>query len=204
MANICYIHSYGVNHYQQILDSYFVFGNEFFNFCDEIKICYYGEKPIIYGKEKHIQLNNADELETLNHIYNHAKSNEGDNICYIHTKGVTNDNECISDWRNYMFHFCCKKYKDRISNLIDSDTCGVDLREEPKLHYSGNFWWSRTNYIRTLCKPEDTISPLTPRHRAEFWITSGHGKHTAVHDCGISVYDRHLHKYPPNKYEVIK
>ena len=205
MSNICYIHSYCVNHYSSILDYYFSKGKEFFDYCDEIRVLYYDTPPKRYNKEDHISLTTADELETLTHIYKHCQANPNDNICYIHTKGVTNDvsNECISDWRNYMFYFCCQKYKDRIHELSENDTTGVDLRRDPTLHYSGNFWWAKASYLKNLCKPEDTLSALTPRHRAEFWVTSGSGKHFSAHDCGIGVYERHLHRYPSDKYESI-
>ena len=35
-------------------------------------------------------------------------------------------------------------------------------------HYSGNFWWANSNYIKKL----DMLSDSSERHAAEIWILS--------------------------------
>lgn len=200
--NICFLHTYGVNHYRSILEEYVANGSDFFDTCDRVFVPYGAERPPqLHKKFEIVSINPADEITTMNNIHEYCKTHEDTNICYIHTKGVTKDNECVSDWRRYMFYFCCQKYTDRIKNIEDHDTCGVDLRTTPVLHYSGNFWWARSEYIAKLCRPSQTFSPLTERHKAEFWITSNvNGRHLSIHDCGIGVYERHLHRYQPEKY----
>ena len=202
MAVVCFIHSFGVNHYKSILQDYMNRGKNFFDRCDKIFVTYGGEYPSpIPEKANVIKLAAADEIETMNIIYNYCKANPEDKICYIHTKGVTNDNICITEWRDYMFHFCCEQYEDRIKDLDTYDTCGVDKRDNPVTHYSGNFWWSTASHISKLCSPEQTFSPLTVRHKSEFWICSNKdAKHLSLHDCGIDVYERHLHRYPRERY----
>jgi hypothetical protein len=183
------------------LDYYFDTGSDFFQNCDRVFIAYGGEPPHRQPNNSHlIKLKTPDEIETMKIIKEYASNNIDDKICYIHTKGVTKDNECITEWRNYMFYFCCEMYKDRLENLNTFDTCGVDLRNTPVNHYSGNFWWATAKHINSLCEPQNTFSPLSERHKSEFWICSGGGKHHSVHDCGINVYERHLHHYPRERY----
>jgi hypothetical protein len=51
-----------------------------------------------------------------------------------------------------MLYFNIIKWRDCLNALIEYDTCGVDLRSEPVLHYSGNFWWSKASNINSLPK----------------------------------------------------
>jgi hypothetical protein len=203
MSITCFLHSYGVNHYESILKEYLDRGSDFFNMCDNLIVTYGGSKPTnIHPKANLIKLEVADEIYTMNIIHKHCKSNLNDKICYLHTKGVTNDNQCITEWRKYMFYFGCIKYNDRLEELKSNDTCGVDLRTTPVLHYSGNFWWANANYISGLNEPNKTYSPLSERHKSEFWVTSKtDARHHSTHDCGINVYERHLHSYPEEKYK---
>jgi hypothetical protein len=129
-------------------------------------------------------------------------SNENFNVLYLHTKGVSTPyNECVNDWRKYMSYFNIIKYKDCIKILENYDTCGVDLREYPVLHYSGNFWWANSSYIKKLPLFKDMDVVLSERHKAEFWVCNMNGKHYSMHDCGINQYERHLHRYEEKKYK---
>jgi hypothetical protein len=148
------------------------------------------------------------EFVTLNKLKNLADFiKDNVKILYIHTKGVTSDpnNQPIKDWRKYMLHFNIDKYKDMEEYLDSYDACGVDFTTEPTKHFSGNFWWVNSNYVKTLPRIKDISSPfskkvLTLRHNAEFWIGMGEGKYKSVHDSGINVYERHLNEYPKSKY----
>jgi hypothetical protein len=92
--------------------------------------------------------------------------------------------------------------------LETNDTVGVDLRDYPTLHYSGNFWWANALYINTLPEPyvfnnlEQYPNPLhSLRHNQEFWICYHKDKlHKSQWDCGINCYERHLHRYNPELY----
>jgi len=116
------------------------------------------------------------------------------NCYYFHSKGVSITSETmkkhklnisyqqmkdsIESWRRYMEYFLIDRYEDCIKNLDDGfDACGVQLRGTPRkdsLHFSGNFWWSKSEYINTL--PDISELPLNFRWSAEFWIGSGDGK----------------------------
>lgn len=190
---------------------------------DFIYICFIGNSNIpindneisIYNMNNNIHLiklsdNLSDyELPTLNFIYDFCKKKPQYNVLYLHTKNVGKEiNYCIEDQIEYMLYFLVSKWKKCISILIEYDVCGVDLRNEPTLHYSGNFWWSKSDNIISLPSPTEfnnlTIypNPLNSiRHNQEFWICfNKNKKHYSIWDCGINVYERHLHRYEKNKY----
>jgi hypothetical protein len=151
---------------------------------------------------------NFGEFITLTKLKNLADFIESNvKILYIHTKGATSDpsSQPIKDWRKYMLHFNVDKYLDMLNYLDSHDACGVDFVEDPAKHFSGNFWWANSYYIKTLPKIEDVSSPfsktiLTLRHNAEFWIGMGKGKIKSIHNSAINVYQRHLTEYPKEKY----
>jgi hypothetical protein len=152
------------------------------------------------------------ELPTLSFLYDFCSSNKDFNVIYLHTKGVGKVlNQCIQDQVQYMLYFNITLWKTCLTRLLDYDTCGVDLRENPTLHYSGNFWWARSTYINTLPQPVNFNNltkypnPLNSlRHNQEFWICyDKKGRHLSLWDCGINCYERHLHLYPRDKYVLI-
>jgi hypothetical protein len=110
-----------------------------------------------------------------------------------------------------MLYFNVEKWKNCLNNLETNDTTAVDLREEPTLHYSGNFWWAKASYIVSLPEPilfsnlEKYPNPLnSQRHNQEFWICyNKNGLHKSCWDCGINCYERHLHRYPKSNYKDI-
>ena len=188
-----------------------------------IYICFIGREKIPlsnidiveYNDNNQIKMiklsdNLADyELPTLNFLYNFSLENPTYNILYLHTKNVGKEiNLCIEDQIEYMLYFLVSKWEKCINNLLDFDTCGVDLRKIPTLHYSGNFWWSNANNIISLPSPIEFSNlsvypnPLnSDRHNQEFWVCyNKNQKHISMWDCGISVYERHLHRYPKESY----
>lgn len=143
------------------------------------------------------------EIPILMRMKNFAiNSFDNVNILYIHTKGAsTPNNICIDDWRRYMLYFNVTKYEDCLNILNNYDVCGVDLRNEPVKHYSGNFWWSNTEHIKKLPEFEEMKTVISERHKSEFWVCSIEGNYYSMHDCGINQYQRHLHRYEESKYK---
>jgi len=149
------------------------------------------------------------ELPTLQFMYEFCKTNINIDILYLHTKNVGKEiNLCIEDQIEYMLYFNVIKWSECLNNLIEYDTCGVDLRDFPTLHYSGNFWWAKSSYLVSLPSPfefNDLLSYPNPlnsiRHNQEFWICYDKTKkHFSMWNCGISCYERHLHRYPKDLY----
>lgn len=201
---VVFIHVYTVNNYQEILNSLFNANRNLFSQAS-VKI-YHTEGNITFPcfmNPEVFQIPNWYEFPTLNEIYKHSKEvGNNEPVLYLHTKGVTTpENLCIKEWREYMTYFLVEKYQECLDLLKYFDTCGVDLIDEPMKHYSGNFWWSNSNYLKRLPLPEDTISPLSYRHKCEFWICSGEGNHHSIHNSNINPYQRHLNRYPRSSYE---
>jgi len=154
------------------------------------------------------------ELPTQKLLYDFCNKNCDYLVLYLHTKGVGKTiNPCVEDWVEYMTHFCITKWKNCVEQLQTYQTAGVDLREEPVLHYSGNFWWARASYILLLPDPiqykniELYPNPLqSSRHNQEFWICSFKcpNFHKGLWESNINCYERHLHRYPPEKYSILR
>lgn len=83
-------------------------------------------------------------------------------IMYIHTRGISQpDNSPSEDWTLMMEYFVIERWKQSIQILKDKYTAGCELwahthRTNPSdfiYHYSGNFWWARSEYIKLLEYP---------------------------------------------------
>ncbi len=138
---------------------------------------------------------NLYELATLHPLYDHART-EDFYVLYLHTKGVrhNNTNPCVNDWVNYLSYFNIEQHETCMKELEDHDTVGVNLQNDPCIHYSGNFWWSKSSHIRTLqkCVYNCYNSP-------EFWITSGKGKFFNLASSNVNHY---LERYPDSLYRL--
>jgi hypothetical protein len=83
-------------------------------------------------------------------------------IVYLHNRGMSQLPDSPSeDWTLMMEYFVIERWKQSIQVLRDKYTCGCELwahtsRVNPKdfiYHYSGNFWWSRSEYIKQIKPP---------------------------------------------------
>jgi hypothetical protein len=113
---------------------------------------------------------------------------------YLHSKGVTKPGRRqIVDWVELLTHFTVDRYKMCVEELRIADTVGVNLNRTPSLHYSGNFWWARSEHLRRL--------PESIGHRyidPEMWIGCARGSAmVCLWHSGISHYK---YQYPCSKY----
>lgn len=118
-------------------------------------------------------------------------------ILYIHTKGVgyNGQNQAVSDWTDYLIYFNIDKHEECIRGLDNGyDAVGVNLQDQPVLHYSGNFWWSHAQHILRIGRLND-YSYNGP----EFYLT----KCTNAKFIGlwISHIDHYCNYYPREIYE---
>lgn len=160
------------------------------NECDLLESYLKQQNSIIEISKSNI---NEYEFPCLEKIKEKSK-NEDFYCWYFHTKGVSiteknktfyhgsNDlihlHRCVEDWRKYMEYFILTNYNDCIKYLNDNyDACGVQLSQAQNPNYlafSGNFWWSKSSYIRQL--PELSDQFKQNRWNAESWIGMGKGK----------------------------
>ena len=173
----------------------YIIKSEIFKYIDIIYLCIVGlnkEIEINYPKVKiyYYDPNNyLYELKTINEIYNYSLINENAYILYIHTKGVRNagNNDVVKSWRNMMEYFLIEKglycikgldYFDVIGNNIINQICSnfneVCVNKNHCYHFSGNFWWSKSSYIKKLNKLDliNLDENHSYRYKAENWILS--------------------------------
>jgi hypothetical protein len=163
-----------------------------------VRIFYNEETDLKYVTQKFSKIKNIiitttkkNEFEfgTLK-IIRQLSCNENFYCYYLHSKGVSINEKnksfyknstdlshllkCVESWRKYMEFFIIDKFESCIENLQNGyDACGVNLRELPSKHFSGNFWWSKSEYIQKL--PEVDLLDLKNRWLAERWIGMNNG-----------------------------
>jgi len=140
---------------------------------------------------------NLDEYETgtINRLHDNALS-EDFYVLYMHTKGCkhNNNNININDWVEYLLYFNVDHYKKCMEQLINNDTVGVNLQYNPATHYSGNFWWSKSSYLKKLdkCIHSCYNSP-------EFWLTDRNiGNYVSLWNSNVNHYHE---RYEKHNYE---
>jgi mannosyltransferase OCH1-like enzyme len=204
-----YIHVAALNNWVEVLNDILkkIEKGGLYDFANEIKICYLGNednldklKDIINSKEKIVIRKTSTDLSlyeriTLN-VLHEDSCNEDFYVLYLHTKGITrNNNMNVIDWINYLHYFSIEKYKDCIESLKKYDAVGCNIMQKPKLHFNGNIWWSKSNYIRNLPYNigKEYLDP-------EMWILQGLGIFISLF---TSNWDHYCLLYPKEKYENI-
>lgn len=150
-----------------------------------IKVIQHSESPSLF------------ELPTLKLISEFSKKNPFTKVLYLHTKGISytkSDNRYSHglDWIQFMLHFLCTKASECLSLLDVYDTLGCNFMESPHPHYSGNFWWATTKYLKTL-----RTDKLTDKMSAEWWLLSGNPNKYVLHTSGKNHF---LESYPQYMY----
>ena len=124
------------------------------------------------------------EVPTLQSLHDHSQV-EDFTVLYMHTKGVSfheqgYDRAAMAAWRRYMEHFCIGRWKECVARLDTHDAVGCECMASsiPKF-FRGNFWWSKSPYLRTLSPVSKIVLPPSPngrereyRRKAEFWLGS--------------------------------
>ena len=167
----------------------------------------YGEKYEVINCSENSKLY---ENPTINLINDFSNTNPNSYILYLHTKGIrySKEDDKENDWINYMLYFLVEEYRNCISILDENyDTVGCDYSIEldqrvfdgchpypPPPHYSGNFWWANSNYLKTLPK---LCIQLPDRNAPEFWLFQNSPNCYNLHSSNIN----HFHMtYPRSAY----
>ena len=89
---------------------------------------------------------------------------------YFHTKAVSRTEGKYVTIRKILNFYSLSKPNININLLNYYDAVGCSLSAYPKLHFSGNFWWARSDYAVKL------IEPIRNTYLApEMYICSGEG-----------------------------
>lgn len=114
------------------------------------------------------------------------------NLIYLTGLGTTGRTTERENKRNYINYFLIDKWQDCVYWLEQGWDCvGVDFREDPKRHFTGFQYWTKSSYFRTLPKVielnTEKYPPIfTPRHQAEFLI--GYSKDMKVKSLNKSFH----------------
>jgi len=99
---------------------------------------------------------NDAEKCTMRDVVDFSKQNDA-YVMYFHTKAVSNTGYNNTLWRWSMDYNLMYRHNECIE-LLDNgvDAVGCNLRKDTYVgyypHFSGTYWWSTTNYIKTLNK----------------------------------------------------
>jgi len=143
------------------------------------------------------------ETNTIKMIWDRAKNTEVPlKISYFHSKGITAIERVLKAgdynrfinyhyWRKFMDWSVIEKNEDCIKFLDEYDAVGANYTNWPCPHFSGNYWWANSDYLKTLVDPFDEswwpnyrnehsdLLRITPRVKDEMWI--GSGKNVKIH-----------------------
>lgn len=153
-------------------------------------------KPVVVGHP------NDYERPTLLYLQKMADEDTEDvYYWYIHTKGLrwfgTEREQNVLDWIHLLLHWNINSWKDAIQALDNGyDTYGCNQTHEPVNHYSGNFWWTRSSYLRSLPR---TIG--NGYNDPEFWILRPeNAKWYCVFRSGLEGMGHYTNRYPKDLY----
>jgi|SaaInlStandDraft_6_1057023.scaffolds.fasta_scaffold03935_4 hypothetical protein len=155
------------------------------------------------------------EFLTINKIKEFVDNDDKNyNILYFHNKGTRNagNKDVTKSWREMMEYFLIDKGEYCINNLDYYDTIGCNIlnKNEDKIsninnnhcyHYSGNFWWSKSDHIRTLLKLEiskDKKERDKKRFICENWLLSNIDNSNSK-NIGI-IYQDNTNIHPYHRY----
>ena len=137
--------------------------------CKELDtILNYYDKFIVVKTEENLYekyaINNYKQY--INSFLKRAKGGcfEDYYLYYFHTKGLKDKNDPLfnvfSSRRQILNYYTLHQFTCNIKLLEYYDAVGCSLHKYPKKHFSGNFWWSKGSYVRTLKNVNDKyLSP---------------------------------------------
>lgn len=158
------------------------------------------------------------EIPTLDFLKKYCDNSTNEvNVLYLHTKGVSwIGNEptytFIQDWRNLMLHYNVTKWRDCVTSLDNGhDVAGVNWNTNYEHdHFSGNFWWARSSYIKTLptfirpklinYQSQFNFNNDHCRLDAEFWLGINNPIVKCLHDSQVNHYHS---RYPEELYKFL-
>lgn len=144
------------------------------------------------------------EFPALDFILNKAR-NENFKVYYFHTKGITakgGKRRNSNAWRNMMQYFIFYKWPVALKILEKYDTYGslyscFKTGTQRHAYYSGNFWWSKSSYIRNLdYTPQQERAN---RYLAENWICSKTEKNFCIFNTPVDLYITNIPAFLYNK-----
>ena len=142
----------------------------------------------VYPKIEYLLITNQEfknEPDTLNFMLKKANEYSSNTpMLYLHTKGLSYTHPImkrnVEAWVRYLDLFVINKWEECVKALEENDAAGgFYVYQDPK-HFSGNFWWANSDYLKTL--PRLNSHNINQYNRGEFWILSNTDKVYSVQD----------------------
>jgi beta-1,4-mannosyl-glycoprotein beta-1,4-N-acetylglucosaminyltransferase len=198
-----YFHICCINNWKQIFSNlmFKIKNSGLYNIITEIRCVILGEYDNSINDEKINILFQSPNIElyekiTINHLFNDCINNKDEfYVLYIHTKGVGGRCEKnVYDWVEYLSYFNIYNFNTCLNELSNYSAIGVNLISgDYPLHFSGNFWWSKSSHICKLQLINDNFY-----NSPEFWITSINENYKSLWNSNTHHYNE---PYPPYLYE---
>lgn len=200
-----FIHCYIANHWRRIYDEILSMipceGSQVISVVSGTQIPDGMLNPVLLTSEQCSQF----EYPTLELLRNDCltEGNEKIDYYYLHLKGVTRVSQPTEDWRKMMLHFLLRDVEAN-SILLDKydalgcNFCGGVPKENIGIHYSGNFWATRSKHVKKLA----TIAEMNGRYGrlgAEFWIGSSKTQ-ASYYEFHSSKINHYIRLYPSSEY----
>lgn len=136
----------------------------------------YSDNELVDPKLKIVYIGTYDEYErpTLLHMRGAIETDPvNTKYFYCHTKGIrwfgTEHEPFVVDWIKLLIYWNIEMWTNAadVLNKYDTYGCNYHSGEKWSAHYSGNFFWTTLNHLKTL---PDTIGP--EYNDTEFWVCS--------------------------------
>lgn len=146
---------------------------------------------------------NIYEGQTISMLYHDAKNSDKDyDICYVQNKGaVSGFTPHVANWRDLLNHYIINEWHNCVKHLQDNDLVGVSDRNCNNIMLSGNFWWSKSKYIKRLPEPfesqhymaDPNFHPWGPSYRYAFehWVTRANPKLFHIVETHVDHYSEY-------------
>jgi hypothetical protein len=160
-----------------------LFGDDF-----DSHLEFLNELKDVYPKIEYLLITNQEfknEPDTLNFMLKKANEYSSNTpMLYLHTKGLSYTHPImkrnVEAWVRYLDLFVINKWEECVKALEENDAAGgLYVYQDPK-HFSGNFWWANSDYLKTL--PRLNPYNINQYNRGEFWILSNTDKVYSVQD----------------------
>lgn len=123
----------------------------------------------------------AGEVQTMRMMRDYSLGNPGQNILYLHMKGLSHvpgspTHDFNRDWRHGMQNVVIKEWR-HCNNLLDLgyESVGNWWNVAPNGSYwAGNFFWAKSEFLATLPPILTDGQNSGGRYEAEVWIGRGH------------------------------
>lgn len=183
------------------------------DYCDTINICINDNGDFndidLHGiPEDKVVFRSVDntqtEWPTINELFREYVDQEDVPLLYLHSKGASyteSDHryEGVISWVDGLLYYLVEDWRTCLSKMrMGCDTVGANKRKDPVIHFSGNFWWIKSDVLKELPDPSFQDHSFNNRYGAEFWI--GNLGSARLTNNGLVGFD-YLKNIPRNLYD---